>query len=78
MAKKVTAAASVATETRTAKKEPLSDLQRSVFTVDEFAARHAEFGTTADMVKTALLIAGVRHSCTYDHAMKVVKSFLKK
>lgn len=78
MAKKVTAAATVATEPKRAKQETLTDLQRSVFTVDEFAARHAEFGTTADMVKTALLIAGVRHSCTYDHAMKVVKSFLKK
>ena len=76
MAKKETAAATVATEPKTAKKETLTELQRSVYTADEFAARHTEFGTTADMVKTALVLAGVK-SCTHAEAMKIVKSFLK-
>lgn len=76
MAKKEAAAAAAAAESKTAKKETLSELQRSVFTADEFAARHKDFGTTADMVKTALTLAGVS-SCTHAEATKIVNQFLK-
>lgn len=78
MAKKEAAAAIVTAEPKieTAKKETLTELQRSVYTADEFAARSTDFGTTADMVKTALSLAGVK-SCTHAEAMKIVKTFLK-
>lgn len=76
MAKKEEAAATVATEPKSTKRETLSELQRSVYTADEFAARHEDFGTTADMVKTALTLAGVK-SCTHAEATKIVKAFLK-
>ena len=53
----------------------LSELQQSTYTADEFAAMHVRFGTTADMVKTALVLAG-KTRCTYAEAEKIIKKFL--
>lgn len=79
MAKKdnVTAAPAEKAEeplTKTAKPQ-LSELQQSTYTADEFAAMHGKFGTTADMVKTALK-AAKKDRCTYAEAEKIIKKFL--
>ena len=60
--------------TKTAKPQ-LSELQQSVYTAAEFAAMHDKFGTTADMVKTALKMAK-KDRCTYAEAEKIIKKFL--
>lgn len=59
----------------TAQKTPLSELQQSVYSADEFATMHSEFNTTADIVKTALRLAG-KDRCTFVEAEKIIKKFL--
>lgn len=56
-------------------KTQLTELQQSVYTADEFAAMHDKFGTTADMVKTALTLAG-KTRCSFAEAEKIIKKFL--
>lgn len=56
-------------------KTPLSELQQSVYTADEFAEMHSKFNTTADIVKTALKMAG-KVRCSYAEAEKIIKKFL--
>lgn len=56
-------------------KTPLSELQQSVYTADEFAAMHSKFKTTADIVKTALRLAK-KDRCTFAEAEKIIKKFL--
>lgn len=53
----------------------LTELQQSVYTDDEFAAMADKFNTTADMVKTALRLAG-KTRCSYAEAEKIIKKFL--
>ena len=56
-------------------KTQLSELQQSVYTADELAAMHVNFGTTADIVKSALK-REKKDRCTYAEAEKIVKKFL--
>lgn len=53
----------------------LTELQQSVYTADEFAAMADKFGTTADMVKTALILAK-KDRCSFAEAEKIIKKFL--
>lgn len=65
------------TEKKTVKtvKPQLSELQQSVYTADEFAVMADKFNTTADMVKTALTMAG-KTRCSYAEAETIIKKFL--
>lgn len=56
-------------------KTQLTELQQSVYTADEFAAMADKFNTTADMVKTALTLAG-KTRCSYAEAETIIKKFL--
>ena len=60
--------------TKTSKTQ-LSELQQSVYTADELAAMHVKFGTTADIVKTALK-REKKDRFTFAEAEKIVKKFL--
>ena len=78
MAKKdnVTAAPAEKAEEKVTKtsKAQLSELQQSTYTAREFAAMHDRFKTTADIVETALRMAG-KNECTYAEAEKIIKKF---
>ena len=65
---------SVSKDTKTTK-TPLSELQQSVYSADEFADMHSKFNTTADIVKTALRLAK-KDRCTFAEAEKIIKKFL--
>lgn len=56
-------------------KTQLTELQQSVYTADEFAAMADKFNTNADMVKTALTLAG-KTRCSYAEAEIIIKKFL--
>lgn len=77
MATKKTSAPAVETVKNGAKsvENTLSELQQSVYTSDEFASMSGKFGTTADIVKAALMTAG-KKSCSFAEAEKIVKKFL--
>lgn len=77
MANKKTTAPAAETVENGAKsvKNTLSELQQSVYTPDEFASMSGKFGTTADIVKAALVTAG-KKSCSFAEAEKIVKKFL--